>query len=115
MKFTVKRNKWFRGNEGTSSSLLRKDGQRCCLGFLAQACGYQDDEVFDMSYLNELLQTDLLPQEFYRATVNSPGCSRLVHKFAAGINDNPDISDEIREKRLTELFAKYDIQVTFED
>ena len=37
-KFTVDRKTWFRGQSSSDSKLLREDGQRCCIGFVAQQC-----------------------------------------------------------------------------
>jgi len=46
MKFTVDRKRWWRGHGGYESRLLRSDDDmRCCLGFLASACGYEDAHI----------------------------------------------------------------------
>jgi AraC-like DNA-binding protein len=52
VKFRVHRPNWLRGQG--DGSLLR-NGARCCLGFLAKAAGFSDDDMRNFSELTELI------------------------------------------------------------
>lgn len=42
----IKGSEWLRGEGGAPSRLLRlRDGKKCCLGILALACGFVEEEI----------------------------------------------------------------------
>ncbi len=132
MKFTVKRSKWARGNP--TNHLLNKDGTRCCLGFLAQACNIPDECIQDVCYPGEDMDlpgddTDynaLWPKDLLTADVVSDiiGKDMPDERFArpqhnahaiGNTNDHPLLNHSQREAALIKQFAAIGIEVTFED
>ena len=106
MEFTVNRQTWLRGLGLGSGTLLDSDGKKCCLGFLASACGYDDNEIQGGSFLSYLKNQDKLPE----LVVN--------RNFEAEISDLNDVllsSDILREEAITKMFAGIGIVIKFED
>jgi hypothetical protein len=110
-KFVVYRDAWLRGDDQGDSCLL-KGGHRCCLGFLGQALGIHDDEMS-----HEPCPSDL---------PNSPWPAWLLYQSGPRVSDSDignqlmkindaGISDDERERKLTELFAAQGIDVEFRD
>jgi hypothetical protein len=120
MEFVVKRSEWYRGQGSTFSRLLRdEDQKKCCLGFLAQTCGYSEHEIEDKGYFNDLDDTSKIPDFFFAGEFKFRDVvKRYNSRFAdevAFINDDRNISNAQREQALTDLFATQGIQVKFED
>lgn len=44
-EFTIDRRKWLRGKGKEFSKLLRSNGEMCCVGFYAKACGLSDNAI----------------------------------------------------------------------
>lgn len=44
-EFTIDRSRWSRRGKNGASRMLNCDGNRCCLGFAAQACGVPDRDL----------------------------------------------------------------------
>lgn len=140
-EFTVIRSKWARGRgEGL---LLNPEGQRCCLGFLGSACGYEDGAIKNVALPHEILygndeSINRWPKvliKFHEGDFgdidNWSGSS--LEDEAAGINDciiGTDVSyraasgrtvqvtmesEKHREALLTKLFADSGITVRFID
>lgn len=130
MKFTVKRSDWLRGpeawdgarNEENSpnniSCLINAEGKKCCLGFLALACGYTEAELHGNPCLSDLAA---LGNVKYPAALrdydkdhnfieDSSECDAIMDD-----NDDVDISDEQRERYLKQKFSKIKIAINFED
>ncbi len=118
MEFTVDRKTWYRGKGGMFSKLLKEDGRKCCLGFLAKAYGYEDSDILNKASFRNLsdasLITRLLVGDSNNELLGENYCTSL-HETIADINDNRTFSDETKEKELTELFAQADIKVNFID
>ncbi len=110
MEFTVNRSSWLRG-EANSFLLRPSDNKMCCLGFLAKKYGYSDEEIFNKDTFKSLSNIDKLPEEFFYGSGN---LSFIIQKLMFE-NDKIDISDEDREKKLTEFFKLINIDVKFED
>jgi hypothetical protein len=109
--FTVDRSKWRRGKP--DSALLGLDGNRCCLGFLAQACGIQDDEMQGEPCPSDVV-SGLWPEFLLRN--NGARCvDSSVGKELMDINDSHILSEEEREHFLVEKLSAYGIDVTFID
>jgi len=135
-KFTVKRDQWLRGSTDSSgdpadSKLLNHAGQMCCLGFLGKACGYSEFSLQDQGdpaetvgeYVDRLYraEADLWPVTILNAeryevdmrlvshTAMTPVCQTIID-----VNDSAELTDEERERQLTELFKQAQIEVVFE-
>jgi hypothetical protein len=107
-KLVIDRNIWLRGER--NSYLLRKsDKKKCCIGILMSSLlNIADDKILGKSTTisNEQL-VRLIPQKM-EWLKNSSTMDEFYY-----INDNSTISDEEREKKLTELFAAQNIEVEF--
>lgn len=110
-ELVVYRDLWDRGSKN-NGSLLSENGM-CCLGFACEAIGvpakalYRTGEPLDLE-LDEALP-GLTDWEDGRLTT----CSLTGQAIA--INDCPTIGDEERERGLGVVFAKGDIEISFED
>lgn len=106
-KFTVRRSKWLRG--GDNACLLDDNGNMCCLGFgVNQICRVPKKDL-----LHELRPYFVLDRD--TPFTHSEGEDRHFIDKVVEINDSRDISDSVREKRLTKLFKENGIKVTFKD
>lgn len=92
----IDRRKWYRGG---NSQLRLLNGKQCCLGFACRVLGAKAKDI-----LNEGLPGCL--------DIEMPGLNRpLLGGFrdtefsekAAIVNDNPNITDNAREKKLKAL------------
>lgn len=116
MEFTIERSRWYRGQGGHESALLRKeDSLRCCLGFYGEACGVPDYEMLDISTPFEVKNNvdDEFPIQMEwlihkDGIENSQDCLALVH-----INDASHLPESEREAQITEIFARNGHTVTF--
>lgn len=126
--FTVDRKTWYRGKSGDSSCLLNNAGNRCCLGFYASACGVEDKQMRNLlspGSLVELAKTGSTYDKFDRSVSrdvnewktkltrsssvdNSETCMKMMQ-----VNDEEKITEEVREKKLTALFASIGIKIKF--
>lgn len=123
-EFVVKRSGWVRGNIGGYSSLLNDQHNKCCLGFLALACGAEKEDIRDKSYwglvpklkkhpiYSFLVESDRFPGSFPGSFY---GKETYLGKAIVSINDDSEITESDREAKLTELFAEMNIKVIFED
>lgn len=119
-EFTVDRKTWQRG-EGPNSALLGRDGRKCCLGFLALACGHTEADIFGVSSPFDLFDKDksyMMPpaliddgdgNEEGIITCDSFACIKLMDT-----NDDKCITESFREEQLTKGFESLGIKVTFE-
>lgn len=73
----------------------------CCLGFYALACGANREEIMNVP--------DLWHFDFIRVD-DGAGEDMLME-----INDDPAISDDKREEKLTQKFQQHGIKVNFVD
>lgn len=103
MKFIVNRNRWYRGKK--DSCLLNTDGKMCCLGFLAKQCGYSDEDIFKHWYPESVKDNSKFPN-----SVLGKDVVEIVK-----INDDPNISEDVRETLLKHEFNKNGILVKFEE
>ena len=114
INFTVERSKWYRG-KGSSSRLLTKTGQMCCLGFLAKELGYQDQEILKIGTPAGLYDDGKkFPRSFFP---KKPDIAKLSDScwFLVEVNDNPSLTDDKREYLLAKEFEKNNIKVEFID
>ena len=127
MEFTVDRSLWARGkkfDQYGDSRLLNEFGCMCCLGFLAKACGYEDEQLDGTADPEELFKQeheDLWPDGLLRESSdddlefrsgydrwNTDACHDIINT-----NDDETIGDELREEMLTILFARLGIKIVF--
>jgi hypothetical protein len=123
VKFIVDRSNWFRGQGNDKSRLLRKDGGRCCIGFVGQQCQVSDGDMLDVA---EALQIDSAASiRKFPAWMQSTTSGDLSKAYA--INDEViehDNEGEVlgecevqsesdREKQLQSLFAENGDEIEF--
>jgi len=105
-QFTVKRSSWLRGCEGR---LLKKNGHKCCLGFLGQACGISNKVLLSHgSPLGLAYQHPETKNHWPEGLIDNE--DELIC-----INDAEDITDRQREKELKSEFKVIGINVKFID
>lgn len=107
MELVIERSKWLRGD--MDSYLYRtEDSKMCCLGFLACAVGYTQDEISDSC------NPASLPGDRFPGTiVNDKGKDTYLTNALINVNDNLDIQDADRERILKDMFKVAGIDVTF--
>jgi hypothetical protein len=132
MELVIDRKTWDRGGNPDGSKLLdAKTGKKCCLGFLATACGYTDEQIITITtpamLLNEseLKPVVLKPVEafgklvmlshwdsLYGKYLNTEVCTEMMK-----VNDIAYYTGEedAREDELTKLFKEIGVEVIFVD
>jgi len=114
MKLEINRGEWLRGDKDNSYLLRSSDGLRCCLGILGRALSIPDSDMEDEgepwrgSGDTEPVWPDWLATPVNWVTLTDE--QRVIR-----INDDPAISDEWREKELTTIFARHDVELAFVD
>jgi hypothetical protein len=125
VQLVIKRSDWLRGEEGVMSYLLRPgDHKKCCLGFLAEACGYSADELYGQREPFDLVAHPPRLKPFPEAMkfliedsqnpAGTPGNSAIARHLMK-CNDDPALSAWYREKRIASYFAAHGIEVEFVD
>lgn len=129
MELVIKRSKWYRGNTAQNSKLIfaadpenkeeqQFNGHKCCLGFYGTECGLGWREMANFATPAALARLEVLPSSMWwlvekesdgRYKASQDG-SNLMQ-----INDSGEVSDTFRERKITEIFARHDVQVRFED
>jgi len=117
-EFTVKRSEWLRGGLDLKKSKLMNDmGERCCLGFLGQACGINDKNMIGLyrpyeTYTLNKSGYGLWPAFLvdYDNEINTSSCNAIM-----AVNDSYYYSDAKREELLKKEFKKHGITINFED
>lgn len=115
MKFTVDRKTWIRGEsswddaKATNESMLlnQKLGKMCCLGFLAKACGSNDSDIRNIGI------PEAAPCVVWPPWVLFMGYNSLATEHLIKLNDDVDIGDDERERRIKEEFAAHGDEVEF--
>ena len=111
MKFTVKKSEWNRAHLFGLSFLLNNSGKKCCLGFVGQQCGINDLLLVDYSY--PIAANKAWPEWFWNVIdYNSDAKHAYLH--LAEINDSIS-SDEEKELKIKEIFAKFNDEIVFKD
>jgi hypothetical protein len=110
MKFIVERKTWYRGNGSSSSMLLRDDGTRCCIGFVGKQCGIADGILLHRGAAHQVdAPIRKWPVWFKVGEAASP----LSEAYT--INDDPSLSEPVREEKLISLFAENGDEIVFVD
>ncbi|SRR6266404_7023628 len=113
MDFVVDRKTWFRGKGSDESRLLRADGMRCCIGFVGQQCGVPDSSMLQHSDIQAMRNAgkDVTRFPYWMSNKEINFEIGKAYEF----NDDEEISNEERENRLSDLFAKHGDTITFVD
>lgn len=114
MKFVVKRSEWYRGKGSSASMLLRKDGMKCCIGFVGQQCGIPDYELMCRRQVWTFTRSCHLETVWPEWMMRAVGDYTDINK-AYVFNDDPNISDTEREFKLAEIFKKNGDEIVFVD
>ena len=108
-QFTVYRSRWFRGKGDMYSRLLRKrDKKMCCVGFLAEACGFAPKDIEDRPTLAEI-KVDV-PAEMKNLAQDI-----MNNTLIYCTNDRTDMSEEERERALRQQFRQLGIRLIIKD
>ena len=117
-EFTVDRATWLRGEGAAKSRLVRRqDDKQCCLGFLCRAAGLPKKALLSQAAPEDLAPElkERLPAFLFEKLEKSP--SALRNSGAAAnmmrVNDSGELTEEERELKLTRLFERQGIKVTF--
>ena len=100
----VDRNMWYRGKGMVESRLLRTDGQKCCIGFLAIKLGAYKEELSGCHILDEVEVKTILK---FRDKHNE----ELTEAYVA--NDATNITDDVREARLIIIGQEMNVNFSF--
>ncbi len=112
-KLVIDRKIWLRGREAfKNSQLLRNDNKRCCVGIYLGQCGVKDKFLKGQDYAIGV-PASKLPDEAkwlidFSDYLNSDDAHRLYQ-----INDQPEMSEKMREYLVKRKFKKYGIAVEF--
>lgn len=119
-ELVINRPNWLRGEGAGDSFLLREsDNRMCCLGFYSRACGFSKDSLVGQRGPMQL-GTNIIPDQMkwlYIGKGNSEhsGVANKAMTVNDGSQEYVELSEEERERKLTELFAEHGIKVTFTD
>ena len=91
LNVTVDRKTWARGRD---SRLREHDGKMCCLGFAMLAAGATKIEIQNKKVPSHCLVSQEVKEKCYTLHNN-------VQEFLS-LNDNPDITDNYRERKIRE-------------
>lgn len=113
MVLKINKRRWGRGDTG--GYLRDSNGKQCCLGFLSRACGFSPDEITNEGMISSLSceghpAAEKIPPRLFKGI--NQNCTNLETKLAE-INDNPETSDEFKEKEITRLMKLMGVNVTF--
>lgn len=127
-EFTIVRSKWARGwDTGGGSTLLYNPTteRMCCLGFYGVACGaVATSEAESVGIWNQgaphgsqSFWPRWLFEPTYEVKDGTLSISRELTEYyrLTEANDSLDISEEERERRVVEGFARHGIKVNFVD
>ncbi len=116
MKFTIDRSKWIRGEGWHNTCLYRpKDDKLCCLGFFSLACGLTKEDIANKKAPRDIEdKLHLYPDWALEVDLYDQG---TFLNYIIDVNDELSkyISEEDREKELTNLFSNLGIEVEFID
>lgn len=114
----IDRSIWLRGEGSEDSRLLREgDGKQCCNGILLEALGVPRELLADRTSAYSLATSRYLSIAHVVGLVYFDDAGILHDSDWArtlySINDNPDICEAVRERKLTKAFKEGGVEVTF--
>ena len=110
----INRAKWRTGGDSRiqtgegSTKLLNNDGFMCCLGFRCHQMGIPKKDLLGNGCPEQLANNWTIPD-----LINAVGNDTDFTSTAMEINDNDCITQEEREKEITEHFATIGVTVEF--
>jgi hypothetical protein len=111
MKLIIDRKIWLRGEGAMKSKLLRsEDDKMCCIGIYCEALGVSKEALRDHSG-SQVLEGFKLPDWIQPPAGDSEGDLFSAYE----INDDSGVRDYDRERTLTAIFARHDVEVEFID
>ncbi len=102
---------WYRGRGMSGSCLRHTDGQMCCLGFLALACGATSEDI-ELEAMPEDVPEIAWPAGLLETFGVAMSDSRIGRTIAE-INDDSTIDDATRLERLAPLFERLGYRLEF--
>lgn len=122
MILKINRRRWLNGGNKNlvySKLLSPHNDRQCCLGFLAREVGYSKEEINDLGCPSDAAREtgdNKFPKGFLRwrrNTLSEPWIDTKVCRKMMDVNDDKEITNKLREEKLTKLFAKVGIKVEF--
>lgn len=114
-QFTIKKAGWVRGknlgDEENFSSLENKRGNKCCLGFYAEALG---NPVRSSSGNFAALPSCISDSDWPKWLVSKGDDTKHCYQLSLA-NDKEFSRERDRERRIKQLFARQGIKVNFID
>lgn len=117
MQFVIDKSKWRCGELSPESScrlgegyteLLNDKGYMCCLGQISLQLGCTKKEIHNLTYPSDVTKLSVKDN----ILVKDGECTNLSDE-AIDINDSTMLTIAEKEKRLTKLFAKEGVKLTF--
>lgn len=120
LQFVVDRSKWYRGRGSDYSRLVLADGRKCCVGFFGEQClGLTENRMREQPALSDLYSVVVIDGVRFDKGI-SPDRDvlrewqeKIRREYIYSLNDNQLISDEGRERKLIEQFARIGVDVRF--
>lgn len=123
MKFVIRRQNWMRGV--ANARLCDPDTDHCCcLGFVSFQLGKERKNLVDVAVPTSVGDVEYLtfpyPEDAPKTAVHGMWADgkyqgeTLLTSCAMGINDDQNITEEERERRLTILFGIFGHELVFE-
>lgn len=120
-ELVIDRKKWARGGNGGPACLLNGNGNMCCLGFLAKACGASNAQIDGVGMPSETTTGDsqrkpLVSLCYWSNLANVAWPEKLfpIEFDISELNDTIPLSDEERERQLKPLFRRIGYTLRFE-
>ncbi len=122
MSKDIKEFKINRKNWGSSARFLRLNdsmlkesysGKKCCLGFLATACGIPVKAITDICFLSSSLISEENTRKIPDFIFDRFDDKFTVEKKLADINDDIELTRKEKEEQITKIFADNGVKVTF--
>jgi hypothetical protein len=120
-QFTVYEDRWITSSaqiDAINSSLRNEYGMKCCMGFLAEACGFTPTQTKDRANFRDLLQgqpalakklpAKLRPRRKSKNTFVDVSLANKIYETNDARSD-----DETKKKKLKALFKEAGITLHF--
>lgn len=106
LKVTVNKKRWLRGDNENSMLLRKKDNKMCCIGFLARELGCKREKIMGIGQLAEV-------DHDTASKFTSEYDSYLIDAYET--NDDPNLNDTDRIKKLREIGKNMGVRFVFKD
>lgn len=128
MKLVIDRKRWQRGDSNLAALLHLQTGKMCCLGFFGLLCGYDEKDILGLAdpadcvdnigknkwpewaivRKERSVKVDIGEWETKIDLDNTDDIEQLITA-----NDDGGITDEVREAKITRIFARNGVEVEF--